>query len=170
MRRKRPQRRSAPGLPSSASSTGSLWGKPEWGTWWVWDARLTSVLVLFLIYLGIIALWQVIEDQGKAARLAAIFTLVGAVNIPIIKFSVDWWNTLHQSSSVFRMGGPTIALSMLWPLIVMAVAFTGLFLSLHMLAIRNEILRRRIRRLSMLAASAGEHAAHVSAIFAEPAQ
>ncbi len=150
--------------------TGSLWGKPEWGTWWVWDARLTSVLVLFLIYLGIIALWQVIEDQGKAARLAAIFTLVGAVNIPIIKFSVDWWNTLHQSASVFRMGGPTIALSMLWPLIVMALAFTSLFLTLHMMAIRNEILRRRIRRLSMLAASAGEHAADVSAIFAEPAQ
>lgn len=150
-------------------ATGSLWGKPEWGTWWVWDARLTSVLVLFLIYLGIIALWQVIEDPGKAARLVAIFTLVGAVNIPIIKFSVDWWNTLHQSSSVFRMGGPTIALSMLWPLIVMALAFTCLFLTLHMMAIRNEILRRRIRRLSMLAASAGDDA-HVSAIFAESAQ
>jgi heme exporter protein C len=149
-------------------ATGSLWGKPEWGTWWVWDARLTSVFVLFLIYLGIIALWQVIEDQSKAARLVAIFTLVGAVNIPIIKFSVDWWNTLHQSASVFRMGGPTIALSMLWPLIVMALAFTSLFLTLHMLAIRNEILRRRIRRLSMIAASAGE--TDVSAIFAEPAQ
>jgi heme exporter protein C len=148
--------------------TGSLWGKPEWGTWWVWDARLTSVFVLFLIYLGIIALWQVIEDQSKAARLVAIFTLVGAVNIPIIKFSVDWWNTLHQSASVFRMGGPTIALSMLWPLIVMALAFTSLFITLHMLAIRNEILRRRIRRLSMIAASAGE--TDVSAIFAEPAQ
>jgi heme exporter protein C len=149
--------------------TGSLWGKPEWGTWWVWDARLTSVLVLFLIYLGIIALWQVIEDPGKAARLVAIFTLVGAVNIPIIKFSVDWWNTLHQSSSVFRMGGPTIALSMLWPLIVMALAFTSLFLTLHMMAIRNEILRRRIRRLSMLAASVGDDP-HLSAIFAESAQ
>jgi heme exporter protein C len=100
----------------------------------------------------------------------AIFTLVGAVNIPIIKFSVDWWNTLHQSSSVFRMGGPTIAMSMLWPLIIMALAFTSLFLTLHMMAIRNEILRRRIRRLSMLAASAGEDVANVHAIFAEPAQ
>ncbi|MGB7125304.1 MAG: heme ABC transporter permease [Methylovirgula sp.] len=149
-------------------ATGSLWGKPEWGTWWVWDARLTSVFVLFLIYLGIIALWQVIEDPGKAARLVAIFTLVGAVNIPIIKFSVDWWNTLHQSASVFRMGGPTIAMSMLWPLIFMTFAFTFLFLTLHMLAIRNEILRRRIRRLSMLAASVGER--DLPAIFAEPAQ
>jgi heme exporter protein C len=158
------------GFTSLCLVTGSLWGKPEWGTWWVWDARLTSVLVLFLIYLGIIALWQVIEDRGKAARLVAIFTLVGAVNIPIIKFSVDWWNTLHQSSSVFRMGGPTIALSMLWPLIVMALAFTSLFLALHMMAIRNEIFRRRIRRLSMLAASAGDSEAHVSTIFAEPAQ
>ena len=133
-------------------TTGSLWGKPEWGTWWVWDARLTSVLVLFLIYLGIIALRQVIEDPGKAARLVAIFTLVGAVNVPIIKFSVDWWHTLHQPASVFRMGGPTIAASMLWPLLIMAVGFTTLFLTLHMLAIRNEILRRRLRRLSMLAA------------------
>ncbi len=148
--------------------TGSLWGKPEWGTWWVWDARLTSVFVLFLIYLGIVALWQVIEDPGKAARLVAIFTLVGAVNIPIIKFSVDWWNTLHQSASVFRMGGPTIAMSMLLPLIFMTFSFTFLFVTLHLLAIRNEILRRRVRRLSMLAASAGE--AEVPVIFAEPAE
>jgi heme exporter protein C len=136
--------------------TGSLWGKPMWGAWWVWDARLTSVLVLFLIYLGLIALWQTIEDQGKAARAAAIFTLVGAVNIPIIKFSVDWWNTLHQPASVFRLGGPAIAGSMLWPLIVMAAAFTCLFITLHLLAIRNEILRRRLRRLSILTADAEE--------------
>ena len=88
--------------------TGSLWGKPMWGTYWVWDARLTSMLVLFLMYLGLIALWQAVEDPGKAARAAAILTLVGAVNLPIIKFSVDWWNTLHQPASVFRMGGPTI--------------------------------------------------------------
>ena len=100
--------------------TGSLWGKPMWGAWWVWDARLTSVLVLFLIYLALIALWRTIEDPGKAARGAAIFTLVGAINIPIIKFSVDWWNTLHQPASVFRLGGPAIAASMLWPLLVMA--------------------------------------------------
>ena len=134
--------------------TGSLWGKPMWGAWWVWDARLTSVLVLFLIYLALVALWRTIEDPGKAARAAAIFTLVGAINIPIIKFSVDWWNTLHQPASVFRLGGPAIAGSMLWPLLVMALAFTLLFATLHLMAIRNEILRRRLRRLSILAADA----------------
>jgi heme exporter protein C len=136
--------------------TGSLWGKPMWGTWWVWDARLTSVLVLFLIYLGLIGLWRTIEEPAQAARAAAILTLVGVVNIPIIKFSVDWWNTLHQPSSVFKLGGPAIAGSMLWPLLVMAVAFTLLFFCLHLMAVRNEILRRRLRRLSILAASAQE--------------
>ena len=101
-----------------------------WGTYWVWDARLTSVLVLFLLYLGLIALWRAIDDPGRAARAAAILTLVGCVNLPIIKFSVDWWNTLHQPASVFRLGGPTIAPSLLWPLIVMSLAFTFLFLTL----------------------------------------
>jgi heme exporter protein C len=133
--------------------TGSLWGKPMWGTWWVWDARLTSVLVLFLIYLGLIALWQTIEEPSRAARAAAILTLVGVVNLPIIKFSVDWWNTLHQPASVFRIGGPTIDRSMLWPLLVMAIAATFLFLTLHLMAVRNEILRRRLRRLSIIAAA-----------------
>ena len=107
--------------------TGSLWGKPMWGTYWVWDARLTSVLVLFLIDLGLVALWQTIEEPGRAARAASILTLVGVINIPIVKFSVDWWNTLHQPASVFRMGGPTIAASMLWPLLVMAAGYTLLF-------------------------------------------
>ena len=133
--------------------TGSLWGKPMWGTWWVWDARLTSVLVLFLIYLGLVALWRTIEEPSRAARAAAILTLVGVVNLPIIKFSVDWWNTLHQPASVFRMGGPTIDKSMLWPLFVMALAATFLFLTLHLMAVRNEILRRRLRRLSIVAAA-----------------
>ncbi|MGE3246638.1 MAG: heme ABC transporter permease [Beijerinckiaceae bacterium] len=132
--------------------TGSLWGKPTWGTYWVWDARLTSVLVLFLIYLGLIALWHTIEEPSKAGKAAAILTLVGAINLPIIKFSVDWWNTLHQPASVFRTGGPTIAPSMLWPLLTMALAYTALFLTLHLMATRNEILRRRLRRLSILAA------------------
>jgi heme exporter protein C len=136
--------------------TGSLWGKPMWGTYWVWDARLTSVLVLFLIYLGLIALWRSIEEPGRAARAAAILTLVGAVDLPIIKFSVDWWNTLHQPASVFRMDGPTIAPELLWPLLVMALAFTLLFLTLHVMAIRNEILRRRLARLTMLAAAEGD--------------
>jgi len=131
--------------------TGALWGRPMWGTYWVWDARLTSVLILFILYLGLIALWQTIEDQTRAARLAAILTLVGAVNLPIIKFSVDWWNTLHQPASVFRMGGPTIDLSMLKALLVMALAFTLLFVTLDLMAIRNEILRRRVRRLTILA-------------------
>ena len=132
-------------------ATGSIWGHPMWGAWWVWDARLTSVLVLFLISLGLIALWRTIEDQGAAARAAAILTLVGAVNIPIIKFSVDWWNTLHQPASVFRLGGPTIERSLLWPLLMMGIAFTFLFLTLHLMAIRNEILARRLRRLSIMA-------------------
>jgi heme exporter protein C len=136
--------------------TGSLWGKPMWGTWWVWDARLTSVLVLFLIYLGLIALWNTVEEPTKAARAAAILTLVGVVNIPIIKFSVDWWNTLHQPASVMRMGGPTIHPSMLWPLLIMAIGASLLFVTLHMMAVRNEILRRRLRRLSFLAAQRGE--------------
>jgi heme exporter protein C len=134
--------------------TGSLWGKPMWGTWWVWDARLTSVLVLFIMYLGLIALWNAVEDPGKAARAAAILTLVGTVNLPIIKFSVDWWNTLHQSASVFRLGGPTIDASMLWPLLIMALAMTLLFVTLLLMAMRAEIWRRRVRSLEILAASA----------------
>ena len=97
--------------------TGSLWGKPMWGTYWVWDARLTSVLVLFILYLGLIALWRAIDDPGRAAKAAAILTLVGAVDLPIIKFSVDWWNTLHQPASVFRLDGPTIAPELLVPLL-----------------------------------------------------
>ena len=136
--------------------TGSLWGKPMWGTYWVWDARLTSVLALFLIYLGLIALWRAIEDHGRAARAAAILTLVGCVDLPIIKFSVDWWNTLHQPASVFRLGGPTIAPELLWPLLTMALAFTLLFALLYLLAIRNEILRRRLARLTMIAAARGD--------------
>ena len=127
--------------------TGSLWGKPMWGTYWVWDARLTSMLVLFLLYLGLIALWQAIEEPGRAGRAAAILALVGAINIPIIKFSVNWWNTLHQPASVLRVGGPTIDPSLLTPLFVMMAAFTALFVLLHLLAMRAEILRRRVHAL-----------------------
>src|SRR5712675_318619 len=123
--------------------TGSMWGRPMWGTYWQWDARLTSVLVMFIMYLGLIALWRSVEDLARAGRAAAILTLVGAVNLPIIKFSVDWWNTLHQPASVFRLGGPTIHPSILAPLFAMAIAFTLLFLTLHLAAMRNEILRRR---------------------------
>jgi heme exporter protein C len=130
--------------------TGSLWGRPMWGTYWVWDARLTSVLVLFLMYLGLIALWRTVDDPSRAGRAAAILTLVGAVNLPIIKFSVDWWNTLHQPASVFRLGGPTVDPSILVPLLWMAIAFTLLFVTLHLAAMRNEILRRRIRTLRLM--------------------
>jgi heme exporter protein C len=134
--------------------TGSLWGRPTWGTYWVWDARLTSVLILFLMYLGVIALWRTVEDPSRAARAAAILTLVGAVNLPIIKFSVDWWNTLHQPASVLRLGGSTIDPTILVPLLIMAVAFTLLFVTLHLMAMRNEILRRRVRTLRLMRAAA----------------
>lgn len=132
--------------------TGSIWGKPMWGTWWVWDARLTSVFVLFLMYLGIIALTRALDDPTRSARAAAIMTLVGFVNIPIIKFSVNWWNTLHQPASVLRIGGPTIDPSMLWPLMVMAVGFTVLFFTLHLMAMRTEIMRRRVMAMRYIAA------------------
>ncbi len=134
--------------------TGSLWGRPMWGTYWVWDARLTSVLVLFLMYLGVLALWRTIEDPTQAARAAAVLTLVGAINVPIIKFSVDWWNTLHQPASVLRLGGSTIHPAILVPLIVMAIAFALLFLTLHLATMRNEIMRRRVRSMMMLQAAA----------------
>ncbi|MGI8723807.1 MAG: heme ABC transporter permease [Methyloceanibacter sp.] len=140
--------------------TGSLWGKPMWGTYWVWDARLTSMLVLFLLYLGLMALWQAIEELGRAGRAAAILALVGAINVPIIKFSVDWWNTLHQPASVFRAGGPSIDPALLTPLFVMAGAFTLLFVLLHLLAMRAEILRRRVRAMQL---SQVEHAAGAEA-------
>ena len=134
--------------------TGMLWGRPMWGAYWVWDARLTSVLVLFLMYLGVIALWRTVDDPSSSARAAAILTLVGAINLPIIKFSVDWWNTLHQPASVMRLGGPAIHPSILVPLLVMALAFTLLFVTLHLAAMRNEILRRRARTLMLMQAQA----------------
>jgi heme exporter protein C len=134
--------------------TGMLWGRPMWGTYWVWDGRLTSVLVLFLMYLGVIALWRTVEDPARAGRAAAVLTLVGAINLPIIKFSVDWWSTLHQPASVLRLGGPTIHPSLLTPLLVMAAAFLLLFVTLHLAAMRNEIMRRRVRTMLMLQAEA----------------
>jgi heme exporter protein C len=140
--------------------TGSLWGKPMWGTYWVWDARLTSVLILLFLYLGLIALWQAIEEPTRAGRAAAILALVGFVNIPIIKFSVDWWNTLHQPASVMRTDGATIHPSLLYPLLIMALAFTSLFVWLHMKAMRAEILQRRVEAMTMLRVS---HAAELKA-------
>jgi heme exporter protein C len=132
--------------------TGSLWGKPMWGTWWVWDARLTSVFILFLMYLGLIAFNKAMDDPSRAARVSAVLILVGFVNIPIIKFSVEWWNTLHQPASVIRMDGPAIDPEFLWPLLIMAFGFSMLFFTLHIAAMRNEILRRRIAAQRRLAA------------------
>ena len=103
--------------------TGSLWGKPTWGTWWIWDARLTSILILFFLYLGYLALLNAFEDRERGQKAAAVLALVGAVNVPIIKFSVDWWSTLHQPASVSRLGTPAIHESMLWPLLLMALGF-----------------------------------------------
>jgi len=129
--------------------TGSLWGKPAWGTYWVWDARLTSVLILFFLYLGLIALRSSIEDETLASKLTAILALVGIVMLPIIKFSVDWGNTLHQPSSVLKLGGPTIHSSILTPLLVMGAGFLVLFIAMHLKAMRNEILRRRVKALQL---------------------
>jgi heme exporter protein C len=128
-----------------ALATGSIWGKPMWGTWWVWDARLTSMFVLMLLYLGYIAVWRSFEDPHRAASLARIVALVGVINIPIVKFSVDWWNTLHQPASILRRNGPAIHESILWPLGLMFLAFTLLFISAHLLALKNEVRERKVR-------------------------
>jgi heme exporter protein C len=125
--------------------TGSLWGKPMWGTWWVWDARLTSVLVLFFLYLGYIALNGAFDDPARGAKASAVLALVGFVNVPIIKFSVDWWNTLHQPASLLRAGGPAIHESMLVPLLLMALAFKAYYVWVLLIRIRAEIAAAKIR-------------------------
>ena len=132
--------------------TGSLWGQPMWGTWWVWDARLTSVLVLFLFYLGYMALRSAIDDEARAARAAAVLGLVGLINLPIVKFSVDWWNTLHQPASLLRDGGSSLAPVFLWPLLTMMAAYAALFLAVWLTSIRTEIVRRRVATLRARAA------------------
>jgi len=133
--------------------TGSLWGKPIWGTWWEWDARLTSMFILLLIYLGIFALSRAFEnEETSAAHAAAILTIIGFINIPIIKFSVDWWNTLHQSASILRRGGAAINTSILIPLLINAFAFTLVFVTFHLMAIQNEILRRCVITRQRIAA------------------
>jgi heme exporter protein C len=125
--------------------TGSLWGKPTWGTFWVWDARLTSFLLLLFLYLGYIALWNAIDDEVRAGRAAAVLAIIGAVNLPIIVFSVEWWNTLHQGESIFRAGGPSIAPVFLWPLFAMAAGYTLLFLTLLVVRIRTAVMARAVR-------------------------
>ncbi len=132
-----------------ALATGSLWGKPMWGTWWEWDARMTSVLILFIIYLGIIALSKAFDEPSEAAQPLAIMTLVGVPLLPIIKFSVDWWNTLHQPASVSRFDRPAMGPEFLYPLLIMALAYMALFFTLHFMSMRNEVLARRIRAMKM---------------------
>ena len=129
--------------------SGSLWGQPMWGTWWAWDARMTSVLVLFFLYLGYMALLHAFDDPTRGRRAAAILALVGFVNVPIIKFSVDWWNTLHQPASVLRMGGPAIDPSILTPLLIMGLAFTLLFATLLIVRMRAALIERKIRALEV---------------------
>ncbi len=138
-------------------ATGSLWGKPMWGAWWVWDARLTSVLVLFFLYLGHVALIRAFDDRERGYRSAAILGLVGVVNLPIIKFSVDWWNTLHQPASITLTGAPTMYIGMLWPLVVAALGYTLAFAAIVVARTRAAVMERRIR--SLLMARAHEEAA-----------
>jgi heme exporter protein C len=138
-----------------ALATGSLWGKPMWGAWWVWDARLTSVLVLFFLYLGHMALLNAFDDPARGRKAAAVLALVGFVNVPIIKFSVDWWNTLHQPTSVFRAGGPSIHPEMLWPLLLMGLGFTLYYLTLLLLRVKSELIDARVRALRIAALDRG---------------
>ncbi len=129
--------------------SGSLWGEPMWGTWWVWDARLTSVLILLFLYLGYIALVNAFDDPGRGLKAGAILVLIGSVNVPIIKFSVDWWNTLHQPASVSRLDAPALDPSILTPLLIMWAAFTAYFVTLALVRTRAEILNRRVQVMQL---------------------
>ena len=126
----------------AALGTGMLWGKPMWGAYWVWDPRLTSELVLLFLYIGYMGLRAGIEDPAKADKASAVLAVVGIVNVPIIKFSVDWWNSLHQTATVMRMGKPTMDGDMLWPLLLMFVAFALYFIAILLIRLRAELLRR----------------------------
>ena len=137
-----------------ALATGSLWGKPMWGTWWEWDGRLTSVLILFFLYLGHMALMNAFDDPARGRKAAAVLALVGFVNVPIIKFSVDWWSTLHQPASVFRAGGPTIHPDMLLPLLLMALGFTFFYVTLLLVRMKSELVAARVRALKAVALQA----------------
>ncbi len=130
-----------------ALATGSLWGKPMWGTWWVWDARLTSVLILFFLYLGYMVLYNAFDEPTRGARAAAILAIVGVINVPIIKFSVEWWNTLHQPASVVKLDGPAIHPSMLTPLLLMAVGYTAFYFWVLFIRTRAELNANKVRAL-----------------------
>ncbi|MBB45252.1 MAG: heme transporter HemC [Rhodospirillaceae bacterium] len=137
------------GFTAIALVTGALWGQPMWGTWWVWDARLTSVLILFFLYLGYMALVNGFDDPERGSRMGAILALVGFINVPIIKFSVDWWNTLHQPASISRLDAPAIDTSMLIPLLLMAIGFKLFFISILILRIKIQLLKKRIRSIQL---------------------
>jgi heme exporter protein C len=137
------------GFTAIALVTGALWGQPMWGTWWVWDARLTSVLILFFLYLGYMALVNGFDDPERGSRMGAILALVGFVNVPIIKFSVDWWNTLHQPASISRLDAPAIDPSMLTPLLLMAIGFKLFFISILIVRIKIQLLKKRIRSIQL---------------------
>ena len=130
-------------------ATGSLWGRPMWGTWWVWDGRLTSMLVLLFFFIGYIALASGFDRSERGARPAAILALVGCINLPIVKFSVDWWNTLHQPASILRSGGVAIDSSMLWPLFTMFAGLQALFILLVLLQMQTSLIEKRLSRLEM---------------------
>ena len=130
--------------------TGALWGQPMWGTWWVWDARLTSVLVLFFLYLGYMALVNAFDESEKGSKAAAVLALIGFVNVPIIKFSVDWWNTLHQPASLSRLDAPAIDISMLTPLLLMALGFKLLLISILIIKMRTILIEKRIEAKQLL--------------------
>jgi heme exporter protein C len=137
------------GFTALCLATGSIWGKPMWGAWWVWDARLTSVLVLFFLYLGHIALVRAFDDPVRGYRAGAILALIGVVNLPIIKFSVDWWNTLHQPATISFTGAPTMYVGMLWPLLFAAIGYTLVFAVIVIARTRAAVMERRIRALLM---------------------
>jgi heme exporter protein C len=127
--------------------TGAIWGKPIWGAWWVWDARLTSMLILFFLYLGYLLLFDNIEDKIKAEKISAIISIVGFINIPIIKFSVEYWNSLHQKASIIRSGGMAIDSSFLKPLLLMFAVYFCTFIFISLIAVKNEIMKRKIQSI-----------------------
>jgi heme exporter protein C len=139
--------------------TGALWGEPMWGTWWVWDARLTSELILFFLYAGYMVLRGSFDELSKADRASAVLAIVGVINVPIIHFSVDWWNTLHQPASLSKLARPDIPSNMLWPLLTMILAFTLFFLAMLTLRVRAEVLdrERHARWVAELRSAAGAH-------------
>lgn len=126
--------------------TGATWGKPMWGTWWVWDARLTSELILLFLYLGVISLYSAFEDKQQAGKAAGVMALVGVVNLPIIHYSVEWWNTLHQGATISKFAKPSIASEMLWPLLLCLLGFAFFIGVVTLMRLKNEIVRRDIHR------------------------